>query len=750
MPELRDNYNIYLYTGGNPYDDTDTKDYIPFTNDYSNVMQFDSVESRDKYFDTIPRYEIYRTEENRVFMDGGVIKISFGSSLHVENGDFSNIKYMRIDTLWGDEEVAPGVLPANYKLSNKYYFVNSYEIISSYRGITVVAFNIEYDYWMNNQFDFNFRESNIERMHVDRWAVDSGNIAYTRPMLDALESNMQINKNIDIEPESQVSAIYGNSQSPHLTSVLWVMVTASHSFNDSPDQLLYHFFPIIYKDNQLVFDEADPEEEEFYTQNSILCVQSNVKNFVFPSLQCLDNTYLAAACGNGSNHDAVEVINVQIFNWLPLKLVYGEIEGEDVSGYIVTDMNLKHLKFYGGTVNFVSSKWLCSFATGDLSFMITDSSSLTNSFYTMDFSKPTKPIDNDNYSPSHEPALYLSPVIKRYIVMGDLSAQAEIPDILFINTVLNGGHPGRLVLNERVSFSATSAYCYFWLGEDRASSNMQGFAIIKPSYLFDILTNPWKEYCVTQRDSDRMMMWTNIATGGIAEAGSTAVSAGIGYRQNMERAQTTMHESKFAKSQENYYRRTAKNGDMAQFYDKLQRHELNPNVDTYKGMAGSAMMMSGVGGVAAFSANAIHQGMAQRAKEKAIINTPGSLAKAGNSIGTIIDNQLKLKYVETIADYTTYSKYSIVFMKYGYYIGTVELPDINSRKYFNYIKTNGAILTGKANNLILSALASIFDNGVTIWHMDYCVEYTTQGETEVVDELRMYDYTKENIERSLI
>ena len=148
--------------------------------------------------------------------------------------------------------------------------------------------------------------------------------------------------------------------------------------------------------------------------------------------------------------------------------------------------------------------------------------------------------------------------------------------------------------------------------------------------------------------------------------------------------------------------------------------------------------MSGIGGVTAFSANAIHQGLAQRNKEKAIQNTPGTLAKSGNAIGSIIDNQFKVYYIETIVDDTSFEKYKMMFMKYGYYIGTVELPNINSRKYFNYIKTNGAIVTGSCNNLLLSYIASIFDNGVTIWHMDYTT-YST-----------IYDYTKENIERSLM
>lgn len=701
---------------------------MKFTNDYSNVLQFNSKELRDAYFDGFDNsFEIVNTEANRVMFDGGSIKIAL--PLQCFNKlDMINYCYINYALVDGD----------SYEQNRKYYFVNSYEIISSSEDVTVVEFTIEYDVWQNNQFDFIFRESNVERMHVDRWD-NNGYIKYTRPILDAIESNSKIDKSYAIE-----ETLYANVDLhgyKHICAIIWVMITASHTFGANTDKLLYHFIPIVYSSVDLSFIHFNPRIPDFYYQNAIkVGVTSTSTEVYFPSIQGIDSAILSFACGNGFNKDVVKILNVQFFNWLPLKLVYESKEGFLDTVAIVKTLDDTPLEIYYNSPIFTPSMsfpLMCSYATGDLTLFGELGSQLTKTHSYTEFSKPTKPNDNDNYSSSHEPALYMSPIRKRYIVMGDLSSMSEIPDILFIKNMFNKANKV-LELNERISFSSISAYCYFTIGDTRINNNMEGFAIIKQSYLGDILSDAWVDYVVQQRDSDRAMMWTNILTGGISEAGSTIISAGIGWRSNTERAYSLANSGKFAKSQENYYNRTLPNKERAQFYSKLQRHQINPNVRMYGGMANNAMVMSGIGGVTAFSANAIHQSIAQRMKEKSIINTPGTLAKSGNAIGSIIDNQFRMYYIESIVDDVSFDKYKIMFMKYGYYIGTVELPNIYSRKFFNYIKTNGAILTGNCNNLILSYLASIFDNGVTIWHMDYTT-YST-----------IYDYTKENIERSLM
>ena len=736
MPELIDYYKIHLYSGKNDVDPTDDMDYIPFTNDYSNVLHFNSKSDRDIYFNAIFHYTIDYTDEYKAYFDGGTIKIAFGAGFNISCG-FENIRYMRIDTLLGTNEL----VQTDYDLSSKYYFVNSYEIVSSYNGATIVIFTIEYDYWMNNQFDFEIKESNVERSHIDRWDSD-GNIIYRKPVMDSVDAFTKI-ENKQVIPSQQVKI--WDDVSIVYKDVLWCVVTASHTLGGFPDQILYHFFPVKYKKNDLKSDNVSYKDAAFYTQNSCKAYVENGRTAYYPSLQCLDNAMLMYACGHGTERDgetdSVQIINIQLFNYMPLFMDTVEIDG--ITMLVPFFNGTKHMDIVGGTYSIISTNDL--FVTGvlpDLTILM--KGSMQSSNIISSFIKPHKPLNNANYSDEYEPALYMNPVRSRKIISNDNTAIAEINDEIYINMC----NDNTFIIHQNISFSATSAYNYVTINDfDRATLNLLGFAFNKISYIYDFMSDEWAKYCVTQRDSDRMMMWTNIATSGIAEGGSTGVSAGIGYRANMERAIATQNDIGYAKEMSKYYGTAqAFSPDLRHKYESQNKYLNIPNSQMYRAMSKSAMMMSGVGGITAFSSNAIHQGMAQRAKEKSIKNTPSGLATAGNSTNAIMSEQIETSFVEMVVDSTSYALYKNIFMKYGYYIGYVIKPDIYSRKYFNYIKTNGAILTGNVNNMILSAIANILDSGVTIWHADNCIVYG--GQRAITN--KMYDYTKENIERSLI
>ena len=94
---------------------------MKFTNDYSNVLQFNNKELRDIYFDGFDDViSILNTETNRVFFDGGSIKLAISVS-DLPNIDKINYCYISY-ALVGE---------GGYVQYRKYYFVNSYEIVSS-------------------------------------------------------------------------------------------------------------------------------------------------------------------------------------------------------------------------------------------------------------------------------------------------------------------------------------------------------------------------------------------------------------------------------------------------------------------------------------------------------------------------------------------------------------------------------------------------------------------------------------------
>lgn len=53
---------------------------------------------------------------------------------------------------------------------------------------------------------------------------------------------------------------------------------------------------------------------------------------------------------------------------------------------------------------------------------------------------------------------------------------------------------------------------------------------------------------------------------------------------------------------------------------------------------------------------------------------------------------------------------------FGYAINKVEQPNLTSRQYWNFIQTQGAVITGNMPASSKDAIARIFDGGITFWH----------------------------------
>ena len=81
---------------------------------------------------------------------------------------------------------------------------------------------------------------------------------------------------------------------------------------------------------------------------------------------------------------------------------------------------------------------------------------------------------------------------------------------------------------------------------------------------------------------------------------------------------------------------------------------------------------------------------------------------SGNFTGFYISCKCpKYEYIKIIDDF---------FDRYGYSVNTVKKPEINSRPQWNYIKTQGAIVTGGIPKMFLDQICQMLDNGCTIWH----------------------------------
>ena len=113
--------------------------------------------------------------------------------------------------------------------------------------------------------------------------------------------------------------------------------------------------------------------------------------------------------------------------------------------------------------------------------------------------------------------------------------------------------------------------------------------------------------------------------------------------------------------------------------------------------------------------------MAQ-AKINDMINTPNSIKTAGNdTLFNIINSQQKIDIIKYQPKAKTKFKISRYFERYGYkYNEYAKLGNyINSRKFFNFVKTNSCnIASAKIPLVHLEEIKEIFNRGVTIWHID--------------------------------
>lgn len=108
------------------------------------------------------------------------------------------------------------------------------------------------------------------------------------------------------------------------------------------------------------------------------------------------------------------------------------------------------------------------------------------------------------------------------------------------------------------------------------------------------------------------------------------------------------------------------------------------------------------------------------AKTTDLINTPNSIKTCGNdTLFNLVNGNRRVDIVEYGVDSRYRVRIHDYFAKYGYKVNRWETLNINTRKYFNFIKTNTCNIVGeKIPYEYLEEIKSIFDRGVTIWHVD--------------------------------
>nr|DAE02805.1 MAG TPA: Major tail protein [Podoviridae sp. ctPr92] len=108
------------------------------------------------------------------------------------------------------------------------------------------------------------------------------------------------------------------------------------------------------------------------------------------------------------------------------------------------------------------------------------------------------------------------------------------------------------------------------------------------------------------------------------------------------------------------------------------------------------------------------------AKTTDLLNTPNSIKTTGNdTLFNLVNSNRKIDIIEFGLDFRYKHRIYDYFVKYGYKVNKWEKINVNSRRYFNFIKTNTCNIVGdEIAHEYLEEIKDIFNRGVTIWHVD--------------------------------
>ena len=343
-----------------------------------------------------------------------------------------------------------------------------------------------------------------------------------------------------------------------------------------------------------------------------------------------------------------------------------------------------------------------------LSLLECTANSFSNDEFTLatNLSKPTKPSNGDLAYPAHEPAMYMEP-FRQYIITDYKGTQIlQIPNYFVVSSSSTD------VIKVYTILDVSGVQLFVGYRNYGMSINLHDMASqgIVNQYICDTIpfvNEQWLNYKLTSLDTDRAntmnMIVGNIITGGIY---GTYGGALVGSR--------------------------SASGDRD---SKEKRNQL-----LKRGAIGAAF----IGGMSTVGAGLVDGMVAwesQKIKEQAVRNKPSPVVGNSSAI-SFLNDDYTFKIIELECDKYNYDTAYNNFKYYGYDTRIMEKPNLRSRKYYNYIITQGCNVKGALSAEIKDEIARIFDSGITLFHMDYCTEpdYPTNTDGD--------EY--ENIERSLI
>lgn len=369
-----------------------------------------------------------------------------------------------------------------------------------------------------------------------------------------------------------------------------------------------------------------------------------------------------------------------------------------------------------------------------MGMMVRTPNQLLNDYVTLDIPRedwflPVMPTDGDINSSEHEPALYMAPYVSRRIVQSDGTNVGEIPDVNI--------EENKITIATIQSTGGISAM--FVQGSDGIDNVLkysgEGCSFNHQAVQLDIISDSWKNYVYTKRDTDRQIASNYIMKNALDNLFF------MSYGGALVGSRSAGKEGLFKPTDSTWDRK----GTVGVPNTKINVLEMPVRTQHY-GLTNTGRRVVGATGLASLASiatsliDAHYMWDNQMLKEKQIRNESTTVTNIGDSAQSVLLGLKDYYFISLKVDDVNWDKAYNNFRKYGYFVNKIDKPNIQSRKYFNYILTNGAIVKGSLAQSIRDVIAAIFDSGVTIFHYDSNDETT-----------RRLEYTdKENIEVSLL
>ena len=692
--------------------------------DYSRTMDFSSKATQKQWFASRP------ANQKLVLTDVNYNKVQNSFYVHEEVGDVYGYSYVSIENLDNSERVYYGFI-ANVTLVDD----------------ETTRFDIVIDPLQTFLGEYEIRESFIVRQHMDRWQI-SGSPTPTvlfpsaektnsfmrdgdfyglssntiKPIVVALSANDKrtggdIDNPVDkiyyavalvdvANPDKQVKGVRAvrdahiNQQSAEVES------------NDTyVDYVLYPSLNDFITGNFLDLFTINPESIVSISILPIANIQqvTSSVNVKFPGATVYFDRIIT---GEVTERVLVEIPpleqNITIRNTSSPMYMWGNIPSSwyayaGSGGSAVASANMAPV--VGGTITANSYS-----GTPTILYYMDSTIDVNDYTYSEDITVagPEMPTDGEIWADAHEPMMWQSPAKEFALYDYRGNKLFNIPGFWSMRKT---GETRRITVTPIFDVSGMAIQINFVGNPETATSiideAMQGMMTTFQCDTIPFVNDRWLSYKLTSLDTDRsnaiLSAVGNVVTGGIygayggALVGSRSAS---GNRDDDERRNTLLK----------------------------------------RGAIGASI----VGGLSSIGAGLV-TGMIgwqnQKNKEKAVRNEASQI-KTGMGVLSYLNDQFDLYITYTTCDQYNRELLRNNYMHYGYECNVFDKPNLKSRKYYNYLITQGCNVGGSVSADIKQQIAQIFDSGVTIFHMDYCStpDYpTNEGGQEY-----------ENIERSLI